>query len=267
MNGIDMSSTTVYRRRGLIYRRDLLRELVARDMKLRYKRSVLGFAWSLLNPLAQLLVLNFVFRRVLPLDIPNYTSFLFSGILVWNWFSSSLYAATGAIVDNRDLIRRPGFPLGVLPVVSIASNFIHFLLALPILLLFLVLSGIRLTPTLFFLPVLFAIQFVLTLSFAYLVAAMHVSFRDTQYLLGIALLLGFYLSPVFYDVTAIPDRYRTFYYLNPMVLIIDSYRAVLMRGELPAAGGLLLLSGAAVILLWLGRQIFDRSSRRFVEEL
>jgi lipopolysaccharide transport system permease protein len=124
-----------------------------------------------------------------------------------------------------------------------------------------------LTPTLFFLPVLFAIQFVLTLSFAYLVAALHVSFRDTQYLLGIALLLGFYLSPVFYDVAAIPERYRTFYYLNPMVLIIDSYRAVLMRGELPAAGGLLLLSGAAVILLWLGRQIFDRSSRRFVEEL
>jgi lipopolysaccharide transport system permease protein len=262
-----MSSTTVYRRRGLVYLRDLVRELVARDMKLRYKRSVLGFAWSLLNPLAQLLVLNFVFRRVLPLDIPNYTSFLFSGILVWNWFSSSLYSATGAIVDNRDLIRRPGFPPGVLPVVSIASNFIHFLLALPILLLFLVLSGIPLTPTLFFLPVLFAIQFVLTLSFAYLVAALHVSFRDTQYLLGIALLLGFYLSPVFYDVAAIPVRYRSLYYLNPMVLIIDSYRAVLMRGELPDARGLLLLTGAAMILFWLGRQVFDRSSRHFVEEL
>lgn len=251
----------------LIYLRDLLRELVVRDMKLRYKRSVLGFAWSLLNPLAQLLVLNFVFQRVLPLNIPNYTSFLFSGILVWTWFSSSLYAATGAIVDNRDLIRRPGFPLGVLPVVSIASNFIHFLLALPVLLLFLTLSGIPLRPTLFFLPVLFVIQFFLTLSFAYLVAALHVSFRDTQYLLGIALLLGFYLSPVFYDIGAIPESYLTLYYLNPMVLIIDSYRAVLMRGALPDGSGLLLLAGASVVLYWLGHQVFERSSRRFVEEL
>ena len=114
---------------------------------------------------------------------------------------------------------------------------------------------------------LFAIQFVLTLSFAYLVAALHVSFRDTQYLLGIFLMLGFYLSPVFYDIAAIPDRYRSLYYLNPMVLVIDSYRAVLMRGELPGAGGLLVLSVAAVLLFWLGRQVFDRSSRRFVEEL
>ena len=99
--------------RRLIYIRDLLRELVVRDMKLRYKRSVLGVAWSILNPLAQLLVFGFVFRFILPVKIPNYSSFLFCGVLAWNWFSSSLLLSTGAIVDNRDLIKRPGFPAAI----------------------------------------------------------------------------------------------------------------------------------------------------------
>src|SRR5215468_1809870 len=98
-------------------RRDLLRELVVRDMKLRYKRSVLGLGWSLLNPLAQLLVYKFIFEQVLPVNVPNFTSYLFSGVLVWNWFHMSLVLATSSIVDNRDLIKRPGFPIAILPAV------------------------------------------------------------------------------------------------------------------------------------------------------
>src|SRR3990172_511666 len=114
-----------------VYLVDLLIILIGRDMKLRYRRSVLGLAWTLLNPLAQLLVLNFVFSRILPLNIPNYPSFLFVGLLAWSWFQSSLINGTGAIVDNRDLIKRPGFPEAILPLVTVSANFIHFLLALP----------------------------------------------------------------------------------------------------------------------------------------
>ena len=131
--------------RRLIYMRDLLRELVGRDMKLRYKRSVLGIAWTLLNPLTQLLVFLFVFNLLLPLNIPHYSSFLFAGILVWNWFQGSLNQSTGAIVDNRELLRRPGFSAAILPIVTVTSHLIHFLLALPVLLLFLMLEGGRWT--------------------------------------------------------------------------------------------------------------------------
>ena len=113
----------------VVYVRDLLHVLVARDMKLRYKRSILGVAWSLLNPLAQALVFSFVFVSVLPLNIPDYPLFLLAGLLAWNWFNSSLMLATGAIVDNRELIRRPGFPAAILPVVTVASDLIHFLIA------------------------------------------------------------------------------------------------------------------------------------------
>lgn len=251
----------------LIYLRDLLRELVVRDMKLRYKRSALGIAWSLLNPLAQLLVLSVIFRLVLPLNIPNYTSFLFTGLLVWGWFQTSLFTATGAIVDNRDLIRRPGFPAAILPVVTVASHLVHFLLALPVLLLFLLFNGIPLTKAIIALPLVIALQFLLTLSLAYFVATLHVTFRDTQYLLGISLLLTFYLSPVFYDVSAIPARYQLFYHLNPMVDLLGAYRAILIRGELPNRLPLLPLSLVAVGLLWLSYRIFVRASYRFAEEL
>ena len=173
------------------YLRDLISVLVARDMKLRYKRSVLGFAWSLLYPLAQMLVLGFIFGTVLPLNIPNYPSFLICGLLAWNWFSTSLYQSAEAIVGNRDLIRRPGFPPVVLPVVTVTSNLLHFLLALPMLALFLFLNDIHLTPAVLVLPLVIAVQFIFTLSLAYLIATFNVTFRDTQYLLGIFLTLGF----------------------------------------------------------------------------
>ena len=132
MTGLVSGSTTEHWKHSTILRwlyvRDLLQTLVARNMKLRYKRSVMGFAWSLLNPLAQLLVFSFVFTTVLPLNIPNYTVFLFTGLLPWTWFSGGLIEATEAIVGNRELIRRPGFPTAVLPVITILSHLVHFLL-------------------------------------------------------------------------------------------------------------------------------------------
>lgn len=261
------TSVSVSPRKSFWYLRDLLRELVARDMKLRYKRSTLGFAWSLLNPLAQLLVFNFVFTRVLPLNIPNFPSFLFIGLLVWNWFQASLILGTGAIVDNRELIKRPSFPSGILPIVSVSTNFIHFLLALPILFIFLILSGIQLTGAILLLPILFVVQFLFTLSLAYIVATCHVYFRDTQYLLSILLLLGFYLTPVFYNPNSIPASAKIIYRLNPMVTLIEDYRAILLEGSIPELIPLLLVTLAAALLLWAGYSIFNHSSQRFVEEL
>lgn len=254
-------------KRQLIYLRDLLGGLVAREMKLRYKRSILGIAWTLLNPLAQLLVFHFVFSMVLPLNIPNYAAFLFIGILAWSWFQASLDQATGAIVNNRDLIKRPGFPVAILPVVTVTSHLLHFLLALPLLFLFLSLSGGHFTGALLFLPLVIGLQFLLILSLAYLVASFHVSFRDTQYLLGVLLQMVFFLTPVFYHGNIVPARYQLFYRLNPMLQFIDSYRAILLHGETPDLGSLLILGVVACGLLFSSYTIFVRASYRFVEEL
>jgi lipopolysaccharide transport system permease protein len=251
----------------LVHIYDLLHALIVRDMKLRYKRSVLGLAWSLLNPLAQLLVFSFIFQAVLPLNIPNYTLFLFTGLLAWTWFQSSIAAATGAIVDNRDLIRRPGFPIAILPVVIIITNLLHFLLALPILLIFLLLAGIPITGAVLALPLIILLQFILTLGVSYILATFHVTFRDTQYLVGILLMLGFYLTPIFYNISTLPGHYRAIYNLNPFVHIIGSYRAIFIEGHLPELLPLLILGGLSILLLWFGYRIFMNTSYRFVEEL
>ncbi len=254
--------------RRLIYTRDLLYELVSRDMKLRYKRSVLGFAWSLLNPLSQLLVLQFIFGFVLPVNIPNYFSFLFTGLLPWSWFQSSLFAATSTIVDNRELIKQPGFPVALLPTVTVTSHLVHFLLALPILLLFLIiLEGSRLTSAILALPLVIALQFILTLGLAYLVATFHVTFRDTQYLLSVLLQLFFFLTPIFYDASTVPARYQSLYRLNPMVHLVDAYRAILIRGEMPDPFYLLVLGVFVAGFLFFSFMILKWASYHFVEEL
>ncbi|MEZ4712280.1 MAG: glycosyltransferase family 39 protein [Caldilineaceae bacterium] len=253
--------------RRWIYVRDLLHELVVRDLKLRYRRSLLGFAWSVLNPLLQVLVFSFVFRYVLPLQIPNYTLYLFIGLLVWNWLQTSLLGATASIVESGNLIKRPGFPAAILPIVTISANLIHFLLALPIVWLFLLWAGIVPNLAIVALPAVVALQFLFTLSLAYFLATVHVTLRDTQHLITVGLLLGFYLTPIFYDAQSIPTRYQTLYALNPIVHLVNAYRAILLNNELPAPQPLFMLAGISVLLLFYGYCLFTRASYRFVEEL
>ncbi|MBE9127583.1 MULTISPECIES: ABC transporter permease [unclassified Coleofasciculus] len=251
----------------LPYLYDLLRELVSRDMKLLYKRSALGVAWTLINPLLQLAVFAFVFQLVLPVSISHYASFVFTGLLVWNWFQNSLFQATGVIIANRSLIRQPGFPNAILPVVITTTGLIHFLLALPVLIVFLLIDGIALKPVILFLPILQALQFAFTVSLAYVLAALNVTFRDTQHTLGVLLQLFFYLTPIFYDLQNVPTGYQSLYFLNPMVHIVTAYRDVLIQGTQPNWLALLIIGLMMAVLLPVGHYYFQRQSDRFVEEL
>jgi lipopolysaccharide transport system permease protein len=261
------NSVNSYQVRQPLYMWDLLRELAVREMKLRYKRSVLGIAWSLLNPLFQMLVFVFLSRRVLSLEIPNYPSFVFTGMLSWNWFQTAVIATTSAITGNRELIRHPGFPVAVLPVVTVTTNLIHFLLALPVPMIFLLAGGGRLTGAILTLPLVIMVQFVLILGLGYLVATVQVTFRDTQYLLGVFFSLLFYLTPVFYDASIVSSRYQALYRLNPLLHLITAYRAILIQGDLPDPRALLTLGVLGGALLWFGHTVFTRASYRFVEEL
>ena len=257
----------VYDLRRLIYLRDLLRELVVRDIKLRYKRSMLGVGWSLLVPLAHLLILSFIFRLVLPLNIPNYTTFLYSGLLPWTWFQASLLSATVSALDNRELVHQVGFPVGILPIITVTSQFVHFLLALPFLFLFLWIDQCPLTAAVIALPLVMVLQFLLILGLAYFVSPLQAIFHDTQHLLGILLTLLFYMTPVFYDVAAIPPRYAWLFNINPLVHLLGAYRHILLHGELPALMTMLHLGAYATVLLVLGYRMYMRLHYRFVQEL
>ncbi|MEC4985364.1 MAG: ABC transporter permease [Oscillatoria sp. PMC 1068.18] len=251
----------------LNYLYDLLRELVSRDLKLLYKRSLLGIGWTLINPLLQLAVFVFVFKLVLAVEIPRYSSYVFTGLLVWTWFQNSLFQATGAIIANRSLIRQPGFPNGILPVVITTTGLIHFLLALPVLIVFLLIDNVELKLIVFLLPILQLIQFLLTVSLSYILAAINVTFRDTQHTLGVLLQLFFYLTPIFYEINNVPAEYLRLYNLNPMVHLITAYRDILIYGTAPDWQVLLIIGIATVIFLPVGLYIFRVQSDRFVEEL
>jgi lipopolysaccharide transport system permease protein len=255
------------RTRKIDHWRDTILVLVSRDMKLRYKRSIIGLAWTMLNPLLQLLVIGFVFSNILGQVAPHYASFLFIGLLIWNWFASALVGATSSIVDNRDLIKCPEFPHWILPVVLVISHMIQFLLSFPILFLMLLVEHVHLTQVIFALPLIILLQFILTLSLAYMFATFHVTFRDTQYLLSVILTLAFFFTPVFYEVSTIPEVYQPLFRLNPMAHVLNAYRELLLHGRVPDVLLLLFLYLVSVSLLALGCLIFRKASHRFVEEI
>ncbi len=251
----------------LTQRFDLFLGLVDRQMKLLYNRSVLGIAWTLIKPLMQLIVFAVVFGSILRSGIPQYASFIFSGLIAWTWFQTALSESTGSIIRNDVLIRQPGFPIAILPVVTVTTGVIHFLLSFPILILFLLVDGVHLTPALFVLPVIMAIQAELIISFAYVLAAINVTFRDTQHTLDVLLQMLFYLSGIFYRADSIPAPYYNLLILNPMLHIINAYRTILIEGTQP---DWLVLGAIAIIstgLLPIGYKIFEYQSIRFVEEL
>jgi lipopolysaccharide transport system permease protein len=264
------------RRRKVIYYRDLVSEMVARELKLLYKRSFLGVAWTLINPLLQLLVLSVVFRSILKAgsNVEHYLAYAFSGILIWTWTQSALFQATGVITGNRILLRQPGFPVAMLPVVTVMTGLIHFILAMPALIGIMMFDQVPLSWNLLLLPIPFFFQFVLTISFAYPLAAMNVSFRDTQHTLGVVLQLLFYLLPVFYAASDVinnpqlPELFRQIYLWNPLLILLQIYRAVLgIENTLPDLSHILSLVAVCAVLLPIGLHIFNQQRQRFVEEV
>lgn len=253
--------------RNVLHWRDLLIELVSRDLKVRYQRSAIGLGWSLMKPLAQLAIFATVFSSILPLNIPNYTTFVFTGVLVWAWFSSAMTSASVAIAGAREMVRRPGFPVRLLPAITIVSQGVHFLLALPLLV---IASWIQIGPpplAVVSLPLLILVQFVFTLALCNLLATAHVFFRDIEHLIGITMMLGFYVTPVFYRPL---DANQQFWWLtafNPMAWLLDGYRAVFVLHAWPDPLIYVKLLVVSAPLLALGHWYFDRNCNRFVDEL
>jgi lipopolysaccharide transport system permease protein len=253
--------------KSIRYQWDLIRCLVDRNIKILYKRSTLGILWMLIKPLLTLAVYAFVFRTIVPVNVPFFTSFLFTGLLFWSWFSSSLGQGTGVIVNNASLIRQPGFPNPILPIVVVITEWIHLSMAIPVLFLFFLWESIVLKPVVFLLPVLMLLQFALTLSLSYILAGINVSFRDTQHTINVLLQMLMYLSGIFYNINVLPVKYQTLLYLNPMANLLNCYRSILIYGKFPPWQGLIYITLLIIFLFPLGLWIFKKQSDRFVEEL
>ena len=234
---------------------NLIWHLVKRDFYLRNTGSALGVLWSLAVPLAQLGVLSFAFGRVIRIDIADYPAFVFSALLPWTWFTSSLSSAGNLFFTHRDLLRRPAFPPSVLVVVNTVAPLITFFLSLPLFFVLMVWYGrtVNVNPVAFLL--LLVVQAILTVGLSFMIATWNVFYRDIAQFVGIMLSLLFFLTPIFYRPIA-ESEYRTLLELNPMVPLINCYRAVLFEGTNPEWGSLMLTGGISMSVCGLGYLVY-----------
>jgi ABC-2 type transport system permease protein len=266
---------------------ELLRNLVRKDLKVKYKGSTLGFAWSLANPLLLLVVYTFVFQIVLKSGIPRFGIYLMSGLLVWNAFSGSVSAACGSVVANANLVKKVRFPLAVLPLSAVGFAAVHFLLQLVVLFAVILIIGYGLIgPDLLLLLPAGAVALTFTVALSLLVSALNVRYRDTAHLLDVALLAWFWLNPMVYAFGLIQSRLHEWtwvYLLNPMAVVVITFQRAIYD---PPAGNStgtatilahpgygfylehLAVAGAiSVVLLWVGLHVFRTMQADFAEDL
>jgi ABC-type polysaccharide/polyol phosphate export permease len=240
--------------------------LALREVSARHRFTTLGWLWPLTRQLAQFGVLLLVFTSVVDLDIHDYPAFLFTGLVAWSWFSSGLTDGTGSLIAHRHLLFRPRCPAAVLPVAASTVALVDSLIALPVLIGIVAVSG-DLAPSVLFLPVLAVIQLLLVCGLAWLASAASVYLRDVTQIVLVGLLLLFYLTPVFYETARVPDEYEWVIRLNPLTPLLEGYRDVLVEGHLPPAGPVAAVAAASVAAAALGLVVFQRLRRGFVDEL
>jgi ABC-type polysaccharide/polyol phosphate export permease len=262
----------------LLRYRELVRNLVVSELKARYKNSVLGFVWSLLNPLAMMLVFTVVFGVLWPHQpMDNYPIFLLCGLLPWNYFAASVTSSITSVVGNGNLIKKVYFPREVLPMAAVLAQLVNFLLALLVLFAVVLVFRVNFSPWLWTLPLIILIQTCFTLGIGFILSTLHVFYRDTLMVMDVVMLAWFFLTPIFYSVEQLPATYTLFgveldvrrllYILNPMASIINVYRDLLYNGYRTDPDFLVRTAATALLTLLLGYWFFVRYANRFGEEV
>lgn len=246
--------------------REMIFSLVRRDLKGRYKGSILGFFWTFLNPLLQLAVYTLVFSVIMKSNIEDFYLFLFVALVPWIFFSTSVTGGSSCIWLQQDMVKKIYFPREVLPVSFVTSQFVNMLLSLIVVLVVLVISGKGINiKSLFCLPIIMLVEYMLSLGIALIVSASTVYLRDLEYLLGIITMAWQFLTPVMYSLDMVPEELIPVFLLNPMTSVIIAYRDILYYKRLPQLETLIHATILGGILLIVGFWVFRRLQRRFAE--
>lgn len=248
--------------------RHMVFSLVKRDLRGRYKGSVLGFLWTFLNPLFQLVVYTLVFSVIMKTGIDQYYLFLFVGLVPWLFFSTCLTTGASCILAQHDMVKKIYFPREVLPISFVISQFVNMLLTFIIIFAVVIFSGIGINfISLLFLPLIMLIEFILALGITMLSSSLTVYFRDLEYILGIVSMAWMYLTPIIYSQESVPDEILPIFNLNPMAPIVIAYRDILYYKEIPELGTLLHALLFGLIILVIGCFSFAKLKKHFAEEL
>lgn len=242
--------------------RDLIVELVARDLKVRYRRSAIGFLWTMLQPLAMMLILHAVFSAAFHFDVANYPVYALVGVLFWNFFSQTIVASMNSLRGNASLLQKFPIPRWVFPLATVLSGVVNLGFALVPLFVILVATGHPLTRALGLLPVAIVLVAAFTLGVGLLVSPLSVFFADVVELVSMLLAMLFYLTPVFYPLAIVPASIGWMVRANPLALMLELLRAPIYRGTAPAWTELALGGAVAALALAVGAAAFRRASDR-----
>lgn len=257
-----------YRLRSLWQHRDLVVELTWRNLKIRYRRSVFGFLWTVLNPLLNALVFALVFQVLLRSNVDRFMLFIIIGIITWTAFAGSVLEAMSIITGSENLVTRVHFPHEALVISTVVTNMINFIFALPSILLLMAITGTPLQAQVIVFPIVYLAAFCFALGISFLAAATNVFFRDTRNFLDVVLSLWWFLTPIIYPMSQVfPDAARIVYIVNPMASIVESYRLLFYNNAWPAPDFLARTLVSCIITMVVGWLVFAKLSPRFVEEL
>lgn len=248
--------------------RHMITSLVRKDLRGRYKGSVLGFLWTFINPLLQLMVYTIVFSMILKSDIEKYYLFLFVALIPWLFFSTSLTGGAGCILGQQSMITKIYFPREVIPIAHVTSGFVNMILCFIVVFAVVLFSGVTINPlALLCLPVIFIIEYILALGVTFFASSITVYFRDFEHILGIISMAWMYMTPIMYSVKMVPENLMPVFMLNPMTSIIVAYRDILYYGKVPDMTTLFQAFVLGIIALVIGIITFTKLKKHFAEEL
>lgn len=248
--------------------RQMIAGLVRKDLRGRYKGSILGFLWTFVNPLLQLMVYTMVFSVIMKNGIEKYYIYLFVALIPWIFFSTSITSGCSSVIASKEMVKKIYFPREVLPISTVTSGFINMLYCFVVIFAVLLFAGIGFNfYAILCLPIIMIVEYFLSLGFALIFSALTVYFRDLEYILGIITMAWMYLTPVLYSIDAVPEELRSILMMNPMSPVIIAFRDILYYKQVPQLETLISALAVGLISCVLGYLIFHKLQKHFVEEL
>lgn len=247
--------------------RELLKTNIKKEIRGKYKGAWLGFIWSFLNPLLMLLVYSIVFPYILRIKIENYTMFLMIALIPWTFFTTAVQIGAGSIIANGNILKKVYFPREIIPISVVTSGLVNFLISCIIMFAFIIFSGLGISWTIIFFPLLVLIEYLLLIGITFMLSAFTVFIRDLEHLVGIFLLVMFYVTPIIYTPDLLPERFWWVLKFNPMANLIEAYRDTLFYHQIPNFKNILIVVIMSAILIFGGLFIFKKLQKNFAEEL
>ena len=248
--------------------RELLKTSISKDVRGKYKNSILGVVWSFLNPLLQIAVYALVFPLLMRgAGIDNYTVFICCGLIPWTFFSAAISRTAFTIIENGNILKKVYFPREILPISVVTSEAINFAISTLIIIAFVIGYGVGITKYVIFYPLILLIQYFLLIGISFIVSSVTVFFRDLQHFINIALQLFFYATPIVYAPGQIPESFQWIIQYNPMTYIINAYRDIFYYKQEPDVLSLVIVLVFSIVLCLVGYFIFHKLQKKFAEEM